>query len=378
MKIVFIIDQVYLHGGIERVLSIKANYLASKKENKIHILTTEQKNESPCYPFDESIMFEDLGINYHREKSYFHPINLKKLPKHILKLKLKIKNIKPDVIVVCSHSTDTYFIPFINKKTPKIKEFHYSKHIELENRKNPKSAQKKYFLKFADYVETKYDQLIILNQDEINYYKSNNTRVIPNPLTFYPNNISNISNKIVIAAGRIAQVKGFDILIDIWSKVYEHNKEWQLHIYGNGEPSYVKILQTKINNYGLQNVVCLKGNTNDIQRKMIESSIFAMTSHNECFPLVLLEAQACGLPIISFDCPNGPRNIIDVNSGVLVTHYDESLFSEQLLSLMKNKEELIKLGKNARKNSSKYKLETVMGLWEELFSDLKLNIKTGK
>ena len=91
MTLVFVIDQVYLHGGIERVLSIKANYFASKPGYKVYILTTEQKNNAQCYDFDNKIIFKDLDINYNRNKSYYNPINLKKLPLHYLKLKSEIK-----------------------------------------------------------------------------------------------------------------------------------------------------------------------------------------------------------------------------------------------------------------------------------------------
>ena len=76
MKIVFIIDQVYKHGGIERVLSVKANYLAQNTNHEIHIVTHEQQGKASCYDFDQAITFTDLGINYDRLKSYFHPKNL--------------------------------------------------------------------------------------------------------------------------------------------------------------------------------------------------------------------------------------------------------------------------------------------------------------
>ncbi|WP_062059377.1 glycosyltransferase family 4 protein [Aquimarina longa] len=370
MKIIFVIDQVYLHGGIERVLSIKANYFAAKKGFEICIVTTEQKNNKPCYHFDDKILFKDLGINYNREKSYFHPVNLKKLPKHIRKLKSEIHYFNPDVVVVCSHSTDTYFMPFVKKRIPKVKEFHYSKHIEIESRQNPKNLIKKYFLKFADYVESKYDALVVLNKDEATYYKTNNKVIIPNPLTFYPKEVSSISEKIVIAAGRIAPVKGYDMLIDIWNTVYEKNKDWKLYIYGEGDLHYIKTLQDKITVYGLEKVVFLKGSTDAIKDKMLSSSIFVMTSHNECFPLVLLEAQACGLPIVSFDCPHGPRNIINTDNGSLVSLYDNDSFAKELIRLMDHKEELIRMGKHARENSSQYKLNAVMELWESMFNNL--------
>ncbi|MBW1298765.1 glycosyltransferase family 4 protein [Aquimarina litoralis] len=369
MRIVFVIDQVYLHGGIERVLSIKANYFASQDNYEVHIITTEQKGKTPCYSFNENIVFKDLAINYNRKKSYFHPKNLKKLPKHISRTKAALKEIKPDVVVVCSHSVDTYFVPFIVKGIPKMKEFHYSRFIEKDKRENP-SLFKKYFFKFADYVETKYDKLIILNKDESNYYKSNNTVVIPNPLTFFPQKVSDLNSNHIITAGRIAAVKGYDILIDIWTEIAKTRKDWKLHIFGSGESGYVEMLQNKINKAGIQDTLQLMGSTDKMKEEMLASSIFVMTSHNECFPLVLLEAQASGLPIVSFDCPYGPRNIVDNETGILVPVYDNTAFVKQLNKLMDDRETIQKMGAKARENSKKYSLDQVMNQWNNLFTEV--------
>lgn len=370
MRILFIIDQVYLHGGIERVLSIKANYLSKDKSNDIYVLTTEQREKKPCYKFEDKITFEDLKINYDRKKSYFHPVNIVKSIFHAFKLRKKIKTINPEVIVVCSHSSDTHFIPFINKKIPKIKEFHYSKFIEEKKRNKPGVTPKKIYYKVADYVESKYDRIVILNKDELKYYKSDNVTFIPNPITFFPTKVSNLTNKIIVSAGRIAPVKGFDVLVDIWEMVVKKQQDWELHIYGTGSPTYLKKIQDKITAKGLQKSLILKGSTKDIEGVFLNSSIFAMTSHNECFPLVLLESQACGLPIVSFDCPTGPRNIIDKNNGVLIPNKDNELFVNQLLELMNNQEKLIQMGTNARENASDFSVEKIMPLWVKLFNEL--------
>ncbi|MFH6769258.1 glycosyltransferase family 4 protein [Gaetbulibacter aquiaggeris] len=367
MNIVFIIDQVYRHGGIERVLSIKANYFAKNRDNKISILTTEQKHKKPCYNFDDLIFFQDLSINYFRDKSYFHPLNLLKSIKHLFRLRKVINQIAPDIVVVCSHSTDTHFVPFINKSIPKIKEFHYSKFIEEKKRNKKGITFKKLFFLITDYVESKYNRLVILNPDETKYYKSDNTIVIPNPLTFFPYEVSNLSNKIIISAGRIAPVKGYDLLIDIWGIARTNIPNWKLHIYGDGNIDYIAQLQRKIDKANLQESIILKGSTNEVKNKMLGASIFVMTSHNECFPLVLLEAQACGLPIISFDCPNGPRNIINDNNGILIPLGDNELFANKLVSLANEKELLITMGKNARENANNYNVEKIMTMWSDMF-----------
>ena len=371
MKIVFIIDQVYLHGGIERVLSIKTNFLASQQENTIHIITTEQQNKKPCYNFHPNIQFTDLNINYHRTKSYFHPKNLLKVPNHILKVKTALKHINPDVVVVCSHSADTYFMPFVLRHMPKVKEFHYSKFIEIDKRQHASGMFKRLFFKFADFVETKYDKLVVLNPDEALYYKSNNTITIPNPLTFYPETVSKLDSNVVLSAGRIAPVKRYDLLIDIWEIVHKKNNTLQLHIYGEGEASYVAGLQKKIEDKKLTETVFLKGATNHIQNKMLHSSLFVMSSDNECFPLVLLEAQACGLPIIAFDCPHGPKNIVDKGTGILINMHEVETFAEAILKTMSNTHERKLWGTNARLNAAKYSIEPVMEVWINMFKALK-------
>ena len=370
MKIAFIIDQVYRHGGIERVLSIKANYLANMPNNKIHVITSEQKYKSPCYKFDDKISFNDLAVNYNRGISYFHPINLLKIPNHILKLKKYLKIIEPDVVVVCSHSVDTYFMPFIKRRIPKVKEFHYSKFIEENIRKLKRPGFKYLFLKFANFVETKYDRLVVLNRKEASFYKSNNIEIIPNPLTFYPETVSKLENPIVVSAGRIAPVKRYDLLIDIWELVHKKNKTWQLHIYGTGEPSFIKKLQEQIDSKKLNKTLFLKGATDQIQSKMLQSSLFVMTSDNECFPLVLLEAQACGLPIVSRDCPYGPRNIINSNTGMLLKMDDKIGFVEAILKIISNEGQRKEYGKNARLHAANYSIEKVMYQWIGMFNAL--------
>jgi len=361
---------MYLHGGIERVLSVKANYLASDKTNEIYIVTTEQKKKDSCYSLNSNIHIQDIEINYNRTKSYFHPENLKKLPNHIFRIRKKIKEINPNVVVVCSHSTDTYFLPFILKKIPKIKEFHYSKFIEEIYRLPNAKSKKKYFLKFTDYVESKYDKLVVLNKDEQKYYKSKNTIIIPNPLTFFPDSVSNLESNLFIAAGRIADVKRFDLLIDIWEIVSQKNSLLKLHIYGFGDLKYIEFLKNKIKEKKLENTILFKGSTDNIKEKMLDAMAYVMTSKNECFPLVLLEAQSCGLPVISFDCPHGPRNIITENSGILISMSNKKQFAKAVVEIASNIQYRNVMGKMARENSLNYKIDKVMPMWIKLFNDL--------
>lgn len=367
----YITDQIYKHGGGERVLTNKSNYLIEKNWAEVYIVTSEQKDMTPCYPINSKAIFKDLGINYNRELSYFHPYNYRKIVKHFFKLKKTIKEINPDVIITLSTQFDFYFLPFIYKNIPKIKEFHSSGFFKNLNRKKHSSFFKKIFFKINDFIEFKYDYLAILTKDEEKYYNSKNKIIIHNALTNYPSKASDLNNKIAISAGRIAPVKQFDKLIKSWSYVANKYPDWQLKIYGNGDYNDVDKLKKIINEYNLNNYVQLCESTDNIEDVMLNSSLYLMSSKTECFPMVLLEAMSCGLPIISFNCPHGPKNIITQNiDGILLEVNDEENLGNAIINLINDKERLINFGKMGRKNVLRFSDDIIMSEWLNLFLSL--------
>ncbi|PKV50980.1 glycosyltransferase involved in cell wall biosynthesis [Aquimarina sp. MAR_2010_214] len=366
MKVLYITDQMYLHGGGERVLTNKANYFIDNGIAEVYIVTSEQKGNAPCYPIKSEVIFEDLAINYNRAISYFYPYNFIKIPKHFFRLNRIINKIKPDVIVTLSAQFDYYFLPFIHKKIPKIKEFHSSRHYASLSRKRNRSVLRRLMYRFNDYIESKYDRLAILTNDEQQYFKSQNTVVIPNSYTNYPKNKSDLTSKIAVSAGRIAPVKQFDKLIVAWWHIAQTHPDWRLEIYGKGEEQDVKLLQKMIDDFNIGNQVKLCGETNDLESKMLNSSLYVMSSKTECFPMVLLEAMTCGLPIVSFDCPHGPGNII-TDDGVLVEMDNEKKLAEAVVSIINNTKDHKEKGNRSRENVKRYSLEKICNQWSELF-----------
>ena len=182
MKIIYYTDQVYLHGGLERVLANKLNYFSKNTGFELHVITFQQLDKSPCYAINNKVTFHDLNINYNRDISFLHPSNFKLASKHYSRLKAKIKQIKPDVIVVCNYEFGFYFIPLISKKAIIIKEYHSSGHFNNLERLKNKNFLKKIKYKLSDYFESKYDYLVLLTTDEQYYFKTNNTVVIPNAI----------------------------------------------------------------------------------------------------------------------------------------------------------------------------------------------------
>jgi glycosyltransferase involved in cell wall biosynthesis len=262
MKILYLTDQTYLHGGIEKVLSQKANYFAEISNDEVFIVTYNQQLNKPIYPFSEKIRMIDLDINYEIGRSYFHPVNLKKIPKHRTALKKRVQEIQPDVIISCSFGPDFYFIPFLEKKIPKIKEFHSSRYFY-----NQKSyaAKDRLLKKLTAYTEKKYQQLVVLNDSESSFYNGNRISVLPNPAEVLGEK-SDITSKKIIAAGRISPVKNFGDLIEAFALVAKDFPDWELHFFGEDYLGTQGKLEGKIKEFGLQNQIKFKGITSDLKK----------------------------------------------------------------------------------------------------------------
>ncbi|WP_194767568.1 glycosyltransferase family 4 protein [Tamlana sp. I1] len=367
-KIIILTDQVSEIGGINSLIYLKSNYWVSVKSYQVDIITTEQKGKPSFYPLDKKVRLHDLSINYDRNTSYFKRKNLIRIFKNLVLLQKKISNIKPDFIIIANHIPVTFFFPLLITKAKFIKEFHFSKfHISKQ--------KQSVFKKFEEKIQSKLDTLIVLSPEERTFYKNDNIAVIPNPIDIDIKDDLKFQGRkhIAMSAGRIAQVKRFDTLIDIWSLFVKNNTDWKLEIYGDGEEKYVKALNEKIKKLELSNFVEIKPSTNSLKTKMYENGLYLMTSEAECFPMVLLEAKSCGLPIISFNCPTGPRNILKNNfDGILVEDKNNKEFVDKLIELTTNESLRIKLATNAYNTINDYSLNKIMTLWDNQILNKKL------
>lgn len=362
MNIIFNTDQVYLHGGIEKTMATKANYFANLPDVKVYIVTTEQGDAKSRYPLDKRIELVDLGINYDRSLSYFSKENLKKVFQHFRRQKATFKVLKPDVVISPNFNYDHYWLPFITPKTKLIKERHGSRYAEEDIRVNASFFGKLKFY-FDDWIDAQYDHIIVLNKDEKSYVRSGNGIVIPNSVSI-PNHKAGLINKGVIAAGRISPVKAFDELIKAWKIVAGQFPDWELHIYGEDYLGTKEKLMELIDSLKLQKTIVFKESVEDLPHKMLDYSIYAMSSVTECFPMVLLEALSVGLPIVSYDCPNGPRNIITDNAdGILVENKNSENLAKKLMLLIGDETKRLEMGSNAIENVKRFDNKTVMDFW---------------
>lgn len=192
-----------------------------------------------------------------------------------------------------------------------------------------------------------------------------------NPSSFSPRSVPDYRGrkKIVLAVGRLCSEKNFEALIDIWSRVSPSAPDWKLRIVGNGSDYQLLVKQVKA--LGISELVELPGFSSEIEKEMGEASIFALTSRYEGFPLVLIEAQSMGLPVVSFDTPYGPSEIVsDGTDGYIVGYNDNSAFEDKLLKLIHDEDLRIEMSKNAIEHSRGYSPDLFAGKWMEKYKAL--------
>ena len=371
MKIVYLTDQLAEHGGIEKIVSQKINQWIQSYGYEVILITYRQQNRPFIYPVDAKVQHVDLGMNYQEGKSYFSGANLMCAWKHYHALGKALKANQPDVIISASFTPDQYFLPFLLKDIPKIKELHASGYNLIPAMTGPKRA--------LFNLLQRYDRLVVLNPSEAEYYPGFPVTVVPNFIDDQsaPPIVEERRQNILIAAGRIAPVKQFDHLIRAWAIIGKGFPEWQVHIYGEGSAALQRELSTLISSAGLGGQVKLMGGTSVLGQKMAEASLFGMTSATECFPMVLLEAQQAGLVVVSYRCPHGPENILHHNvDGILTQYNDYEQYAGELAALIRDKEKMQYLAQNARSNARQFTAGTIMARWNELIQGLVKNDKT--
>lgn len=362
-KISILVDQFYNHGGIEKLVSIKANYWAEKFGYDVEIVCTDQSNKPFIYKLSDKVKIRDLEINYNKNKSFFSIENIAKLLLNIIRIQKYIFVEKPDFILGASYIPIIYIMPFLMKGKAKfIQEFHFTRFFRFIQ---PSTLK----IKILEYIEKKIEYLVILSNEEQSFYKSNNTIVIPNPIIKkqIKEEIFSIEKKdnIAITFVRFAPVKQLEQLIDIWYLFTIKQVNWKLHIYGDYNNDYGIKIKKMIQVKGLKNKVLLKGQTNNVYEKLNISKVLLMTSSQECFPMSILEAFSMGVPVISYDSPTGPRNIIDDNiNGLLIPLNDKNKFLEKLLEFSYNKSLQKKMSLNALKKAKDFNLDKTMNKWQ--------------
>ena len=376
-KIVYCTPGLYMAGGMERVLTLKANYFADVFGYDITIILTEGMGQPYFYPLSDRIKVVNLDIGF--EKLWNQPI-LKKIFTYFKKqrqykklLKKALMQIRPD-ITISMLRREINFLNSICDGSKKIGEIHINRaHYRTfeEGDSNPFTSLLSYYWKHTLVHHLKQlDGFVVLTQkDQEAWTELDNVTVIPNPVSFPSVQISQHTEKRVIAVGRYCHEKGYDHLLKIWAEVQNLCPEWRLDVYGDGDST---AFEQMLDDYQIDRARCsLNGRVSDVQSEFVRSSLAVCTSRFEGFGLAIVEAMACGLPVVSFDCPWGPRSIIsDGEDGILVENGNIKHFVAAMVKLMKGNDTLELMGKRAAINVQRFNMETIANQWKYLFDNL--------
>lgn len=373
MKIVYCIAGTCHAGGMERVLANKANHWVGRG-HEIVIVTTDQRGEPPFFPLDERIRLLDLNINYEENngKSFWNKLSRFPLKRwlHRKRLTALLERERPD-ITISMFGHEVSFLPLIQDGSRKILETHFSRYKRLQyGRKGLwRMADRWLSHRESEWVR-RFDRFVTLTEeDQHDWGNLPNMTVIPNARTSEPSHPADLTHKKVLAIGRYTYQKGFERLIKAWATISKNFPGWRLEIVGDGEEK--DRLLALAESLGLGDTLSLVPPRKEIGQLYGNASLFALTSRYEGLPMVLLEAQSFGLPIVSFRCKCGPADIVtDGVDGFLVEEGDIKRFADRLASLMEDEDLRMRMGKQALISSERFEEGEVMRRWTNLFESL--------
>jgi glycosyltransferase involved in cell wall biosynthesis len=321
-------------------------------------VTQNNGNSNPFYSLEDEIKLFDIDLSGNRLQFFI---------KYIKEIKNIIASENPDTIVIVDSIYKAYIVSLLAKNKRIIYECHNSIYVQQSPKKFPIIFNwiPKINLWFNRFGASKFNEFIVETPESIEEWKVKNSIVIPNPLWFSTDKVADLSQKKVIAVGRHAYEKGFDRLLEIWKKVVVNHPDWNLTIYGKSNPDFDIVALAKKLNIDKNITFCEP--VKNINEKYLEASIYLMTSRFEGFGMVLIEAMASGLPCIAYDCPCGPRSIIENNqNGFLIEDGNENQFIQKLEYLIENENLRIDMGNKAKISVNKYQIEAIMDQWNSV------------
>lgn len=380
MRIVYIIDSLASKGGAERIITEKMNYLATVFNDDIYVITYFQFPEKMHNTYDLSNQVKQINLCVHSFNQYKY-----KYPKrlwikwgyfHKLRHKLEetVNSINPDVIIGVGYIFAD-MVCSINCKAAKVIESHEARPFTMSTSIYKEMPLFSYYFSklyrgtYLRTIERKADVVVTLTkEDALEWKKAKRVEIIPNFSTLSISQLSSCEKKRVIAVGRLEWQKGYDRLIDIWAIVSKKHPEWQLDIFGEG--TLKTELLHDIEKKGLKNLT-IHPFSNNISKEYADSSICVLTSRFEGFSLVLLEAMRHGVPCVTFDCPYGPKALVDhEKSGFVVENGNINHFVDRLCYLMEHPDKRKQFANAAIQKAETYNVETIMKQWKKLFESL--------
>ncbi|MFI3303731.1 MAG: glycosyltransferase family 4 protein [Rikenellaceae bacterium] len=376
MRVAYLYHSTCNSGGVERILCDKTHSLIERGV-EIVVITTNQRGRDNFYQFNDKIEFFDLDINYDlSDRSQIRNC----VQTHFERLDALLKRLSVD-ITISMFDVDVNFIHKLTDGSKKIVEIHGPKYFCFQILAQECSGLK-FLTRAAKMVVgllknisvlRKVDKFVVLTeQDKKLWFELDNIECIPNfsRVEYRDDILPDYSEKRVVSVGRLVTQKGFEYLIDAWSIVKKSYPDWKLSIYGDG--NLRDKLQSQIDRLGLSDVITLEGTTKEISKEYLASSMYVLSSVSEGLAIVLLEAMILKLPVVSFACQCGPRDLIDHNeTGLLVDRVgDTTGLAQAMMELMASEERRKKTGLMGYDKSKLFHKDIIIDKWVALFNNL--------
>lgn len=357
-RICFFVGCMSQGGGTEHMTQLVANMLA-KQKYEIFVLSKKDKEGTPFYPLNDNIRYDVLN-----NKPYRGP---KSILEDILILRNYLKYNRIDILVCADVALGLFAIPasLCMHRMKLIFWDHFNVNYDVENKRM--HHLRKAALRFGDYYIT------LTPEDKEDIQKNNKKccRIvnIPNICMYDLSKTPyNINSKCILSAGNMLNVKGFDMAIEVASIVSKQYPEWQWHIYGDGPE--LDNLKKLVVNKQLSSFVKFKGRVKSLKEAYENAAFFVMTSRSEGFGLVIAEAQSFHLPVVAFDVPYGPRNLIDdKNNGILVEPFNVKHMAKEVIRLIEDKELRLLYSQNAAVRFDDFSEEKILIEWINVIED---------
>jgi glycosyltransferase involved in cell wall biosynthesis len=377
MKIVYIIYSISNLTGIERMFVSQMNFLAEHYGDDVTLLTYDQGDAADGYPLSEKVNHLDFNIkkfHIYRYPRCIHPLVLWKWNRKLRRcITSTVTDLNPDIVVCSSYEISEMRIVLSLKHVKRVVQIH-SSYLQSGGGFRTRHIEKSIVLWYKRNIlfhrivglVHRFDKIVTLTQGDAELWNSPKVSVIPNSLVIKSSIGRVVREKKVVAVGSLLMVKGFDMLLEVWRKIYRKHMDWHLEITGEGlDESYLLEQMSDMPN------VRILPRTRDIADRYLSGEIFAMTSRFEGFGLVLLEAMSFGLAPAAFDCDFGPREIITEGvDGFLVPVGDIDRMAERIEYLMDHDNVRHQMAAAAVEKSKIYHPDKIMPQFEQLYKSL--------
>jgi glycosyltransferase involved in cell wall biosynthesis len=373
MKLIYFIPLLSTKGGQERTLIDKANYLIGQG-HEVMFVTFE--NGGPiAYPMDKSIHHTDIDCHHftiYRESFLKRFITAWKMKRQFRKRMSKVvSGFCPDVIVAAVPLIEFFLSDLMQVagSIPVIIESHLARGYEAMKRGFTEKIMDVFYSPESAIRQSSL--LVALTEGDAAQWRKvhHNVRIIANPVTDYPESLFDVmkDEKRIIAVGRLTPQKRFDRLIDAFAMIADKYPKWNIDIFGSSSSESREKLMIYLSSKGLKDRVHIFMPTSDIYTEYQRSEFFVLSSDFEGFGLVIVEAMACGIPVVSTDCPYGPSEIIEDGKTGALAKMDVQDLAAKMEWMITHEEERRAMGAAARKAVARYRKEIIMPLWEQAY-----------